>query len=121
MKTVLLYLGLLWGSVGLLAQNTIGVTQFELAPEGYTFFSPMFGTKAYLVSNCGRLVNEWDRGTRPGLSAYLLDNGLMLRTYKPTPVGPFTSASNAGGLELVNWQNEAIWQYEKDYFLFPVQ
>ena len=95
------------------AQNTVGVIQNEAnSLQGYTFFSPFSGTKAYLVDNCGRLVNEWDRGTRPGLAAYFLDNGLMLRTFKPAPLGPFTSASNAGGLELVDWDNNTVWSYE---------
>lgn len=95
------------------SQNTMGVTQSQPGSlEGYTFFSPFSGTKAYLVDNCGRLVNEWDRGTRPGLAAYFLESGLMLRTFKPSPQGPFTSASNAGGIELVDWDNHTIWSYQ---------
>lgn len=106
----LLYSGS-WGTV--CAQSTVGITQVEEQSfQGYTFFSPFSGTKAYLVDHCGRLVNEWDRGTRPGLSAYFLETGLMLRTYKVDPEGPFTSASNAGGLELVDWNNNIVWSYE---------
>ena len=96
-----------------LQAQTLGVTQYEEgALEGYTFFSPFSGTKAYLVDNCGRLVNQWDRSAPPGLAAYFLDNGLMLRTYKPNPAGPFTSASNSGGLELADWDNNTVWSYE---------
>ena len=96
-----------------LQAQTLGVTQYEEgALEGYTFFSPFSGTKAYLVDNCGRLVNKWDRSAPPGLAAYFLDNGLMLRTYKPNPAGPFTSASNSGGLELADWDNNTVWSYE---------
>jgi len=95
------------------AQNTIGTITYEQsAQEGYTFFSPFSSTKAFMVDNCGNLINEWDRGTRPGLSAYFLDNGLMLRTFKADKNGPFTSASNAGGLELVDWNNNTVWSYE---------
>ncbi|NNE15012.1 MAG: hypothetical protein HKN51_08540 [Saprospiraceae bacterium] len=94
------------------AQTTVGVlTKTNAALDGYTFFSPFSGTKAYMIDNCGNLINEWDRGTRPGLSAYFLDNGLMLRTYKVDPIGPFTSASNAGGIELVDWNNNVVWNY----------
>ena len=51
----------------LYSQPTVGViTLEEDSYEGYTFFSPFSGTKAWLVDNCGRLVNVWDRGTRPG-------------------------------------------------------
>ena len=93
--------------------QTIGTIQHEEGSQlGYTFFSPFSGTKAHLIDNCGRLINQWSRGTRPGLSAYFLDNGLMFRTYKVNTVGPFTSASNAGGLELVDWDNNTVWQWE---------
>ncbi len=96
-----------------LTSQTIGTTlNTEDALDGYTFFSPFSGTKAYMVDNCGNLINEWDRGTRPGLAAYFLESGLMLRTYKPSPVGPFTSASNSGGIELVDWDNNTVWSYE---------
>jgi len=94
-------------------ENTVGVLSItEEALKGYTFFSPFSSTNAYMVDHCGRLVNQWSRGTRPGLSAYFLENGLMLRSYKVDPVGPFTSASNAGGVELVDWDNNTVWHYE---------
>ena len=114
MKKSLLYLFYIcFFSHFLSAQPTIGVLQNDSGSlQGYTFFSPFSGTKAYLVDNCGQLVNEWDRGTRPGLAAYFLENGLMFRTFKPPLNGPFTSASNAGGLELVDWNNETIWSYQ---------
>lgn len=101
------------GGQVLYSQNTVGTLYNSAeATDGYTFFSPFSGTKAYLVDNCGRLANEWDRGTRPGLSAYFLDNGNMLRTYKIPPKGPFTSASNGGGIEMVDWDNNLVWSYE---------
>ncbi len=94
-------------------QPTIGTLRMDAgAFEGYTFFSPFSGTKAWMVDHCGRLINEWDRGTKPGLSAYFLENGLMFRTFKPSLQGPFTSASNAGGLELVDWDNNTAWSYQ---------
>ena len=93
--------------------QTVGTLQNdETSLQGYTFFSPFSGTKAWIVDNCGRLINSWDRGTRPGLAAYFLENGLMLRTYKADLEGPFTSASNAGGIELVDWDNNTVWHYE---------
>ncbi|MEZ4957337.1 MAG: hypothetical protein R2825_27520, partial [Saprospiraceae bacterium] len=58
---------LFFGFLISLKSQTIGVTHIENGSlEGYTFFSPFSGTKAYLIDNCGYLVNRWDRGTRPG-------------------------------------------------------
>ena len=113
MRLTLLLLALMVFALPLHSQITVGtLLNTENSLQGYTFFSPFSGTKAYLVDNCGRLINQWDRGTQPGLSAYFLENGLMLRTYKVSPQGPFTSASNAGGLELVDWENNTVWSIE---------
>ncbi len=96
-----------------LGQNTLGVTKISSNSTGsMTLFSPFTGTKSYLIDECGRLTNVWDRGTLPGLSAYLLPNGNLFRTYQVNPLGPFTSASNAGGLELVDWENRTLWHFE---------
>ncbi len=96
------------------SQNrTVGtIVLTDEALDGYTFFSPFSGRSAYMVDNCGALVNKWDQNTLPGLAAYFQKSGQMLRTYKVSPTGPFTSASNAGGLALVNWENETVWSYE---------
>ena len=113
MKTILIPFILLFFYFSASAQNTVGTISYEVgAQEGFTLFSPFSSTKAFMVDNCGNLINEWDRGTRPGLSAYFLDNGLLLRTFKADLEGPFTSASNAGGLELVDWNNNTVWSYE---------
>lgn len=113
MKSILLFLCLFIASANVYTQSTVGVLQSteEVIP-GYIFFSPFSSENAYMIDECGRLINTWERGTNPGLAAYFLENGLMLRTYKPSPIGPFTSASNSGGLELVNWENETVWYYE---------
>ena len=109
MKYLILFILL---NTSLAGQNTLGIlTNEDEALASYTFFSNFSGTDAYLIDNCGRLINKWDRNHRPGLAAYFLENGMMLRTYKLNLVGPFTSASNSGGLELVDWDNTTIWNY----------
>ncbi|NNE27269.1 MAG: hypothetical protein HKN09_10535 [Saprospiraceae bacterium] len=112
MKSILFFF-ILTLPIQSISQNTVGTLLLtDDATEGYTFFSPFSGTDAWMVDNCGNLINHWDRAYRPGLAAYFLDNGLMLRTYKAPLNGPFTSASNAGGIELVDWDNNTVWQYE---------
>ncbi len=112
MKTII-YILFIFTSVNIYSQKTVGVinTTEDVLP-GYIFFSPFSSTDAYMIDHCGQLINKWERGTNPGLAAYFLENGLMLRTYKANPSGPFTSASNAGGLELVDWNNNTVWSYE---------
>lgn len=111
-RLILISLATLFFSLQGTAQTVGTLQNDESSLQGYTFFSPFSGTKAWLVDNCGQLINSWDRGTRPGLAAYFLENGWMLRTYKAELEGPFTSASNAGGIERVDWDNNTVWQYE---------
>ena len=114
MKNHFLFILLICGATFCFGQNrTVGtIINTEESLEGYTFFSPFSGRNAYMIDNCGNLVNRWDQGTLPGLAAYFEPNGQMLRTYKPSPNGPFTSASNSGGLALVDWENNTTWSYE---------
>ena len=93
------------------SQQTIGLLHdSEDASGGYVFFSPMAYENSYLVDRCGRLINEWERASIPGLSSYFLPNGLVLRTAKVT--SPFFFQASTGGLiELINWENELVWSY----------
>ena len=75
---------LLIAQLGICQNQTVGVSIFDEdeTMEGYTFFTPNSSNKAYIIDNCGYVINEYVRGNRPGFSAYLLDNGLMLRANK---------------------------------------
>lgn len=97
---------------GMSQDQTVGVSIFdeEETMEGYTFFTPNSNNKAYIVDNCGYVVNEYVRGNRPGFSAYLLENGLMLRTNKVNNAF-FSQASTGGQVELVDWDDNTVWSY----------
>ncbi|MEM9548337.1 MAG: aryl-sulfate sulfotransferase [Bacteroidota bacterium] len=100
-------------------QQTMGVFIYdkENTADGYIFFSPNSYTDAYLIDNCGFLVNSWDRDHVPGLAGHLTPSGLMLRTGKVN--GPFYSqASTGGNLELVDWDNNTVWSSDFNQFEF---
>lgn len=98
-------------------QQTMGVNVYDkdATSDGYIFFSPMDYTSAYLIDNCGFLVNSWDRQARPGLGGHLTESGLMLRTNKvSTP--QYFQASTGGNLELVDWDNNTVWSSDFNEF-----
>ncbi len=77
---------------------------------GYTLFTPMPYNMTYLINNEGQLVHSWAAQTKPGLSAYLLENGLLLRTQFDS--GPYLRGGGAGGrVELVDWDGNVTWSY----------
>jgi len=91
------------------AQNTVGTTLFDAgASSGYVLFSPNTSTQTYLIDRCGRIINAWESDGRPGLSAYLLDNGSLLRTRKFL-TGNFIGGGIGGMLEQFNWNGELMW------------
>src|SRR5262245_21701888 len=49
------------------------------AYQGFSLVAPMNSTSTYLIDMEGRIVNEWKSAYTPALSAYLLENGHLLR------------------------------------------
>ena len=119
-RNALIFFGLILTNAFSHAQvQTMGVSIYDkdATTDGYVFFSPDSYSDAYLVDNCGFLVNTWDRGNRPGLSGYLTESGLMLRTNKVN--GPqYSQASTGGNLELVDWNNNTVWSSDFNQFEF---
>jgi hypothetical protein len=79
--------------------------------NGYTLFAPNAYVNTYLINNDGMLVNLWEGTHRPGLSAYLLEDGNLLRT-------AFVSNSTFGGggsgglIQEFNWEGNLLWEFE---------
>lgn len=78
--------------------------------DGYTLFSPLPDTTAYLIDNCGYVVNSWTTSYKPGLSAYLLEDGSLLRTGQINQ--PFNTLDGSGGqIQRYDWNGNLIWDY----------
>jgi len=90
------------------AQNTVGLilNDEDQSFDGYTLFAPNLAKTTYLIDNEGRLVNQWVSDYVPGVSAYLLEDGNLLRAAQITGSGQRT-----GGFELFDWNNTLLWQF----------
>jgi formylglycine-generating enzyme required for sulfatase activity len=79
---------------------------------GYTLFAPKHFTTTYLIDNAGRVVHSWTGGRdEPGQSAYLLENGHLLR---PTMTkGPLSTGGGEGGrVEEFDWDGNLVWELD---------
>jgi hypothetical protein len=47
--------------------------------QGYTLLAPMMSKTTYLIDMEGRVVRQWESDGTPACSAYLLENGHLLR------------------------------------------
>lgn len=92
-------------------QRTVGLIANQPGCEsGYILFAPSFGDTTYLIDKCGYRIHQWASNYTPGLSAYLLDDGSLLRTGRI--IGPGFNAGGKGGIiERFDWNGQLMWSY----------
>ena len=94
-------------------QQTVGLFLNDArAWEGYTLFAPKHYTATYLIDNAGLLVHAWTgHTTEPGQSAYLLENGHLLRAAMTK--GPLSTGGGEGGrVEEYDWEGNLVWELD---------
>lgn len=93
------------------AQQTVGLfLNDSLAFNGYTLIVPRNYNVTYLIDNCGEVVKTWTSNYEPGLSAYLLENGNLLRTAR-IPSDFAGSGGTGGRIEMFDWAGSLLWGY----------
>lgn len=105
--------------------QTVGVLKNTAQSfNGYTLFSP-FSTNTYLIDNCGQVVNKWTSTYKPGNSAYLLEDGSLLRSCK---ILNDSIATGVGGrVERRSWNDSLMWgfnyttsNYSQHHDIYPL-
>ena len=110
MKKYILFVLLFFGAYNIDAQTVGVISNSPSSYPGYTLFTPNSSTNTYLIDNCGYLVNQWSTSIRPGVSAYLLEDGSLLRTGKTS--NPVFSQGGVGGkVQRFDWNGSLIWDY----------
>jgi hypothetical protein len=95
--------------------RTVGlVTNTAGAFPGYTLMAPMHHTNTYLINNAGEYVHRWSSAYEPGRSAYLLENGHMIRACMIRSGGPSTGGGEGGRIEEYDWSGNLVWAI--DYY-----
>jgi hypothetical protein len=80
--------------------------------QGFTLLATINSTKTYLIDMEGKVVRSWESGCGPAMSAYLLENGHLLRTGtldEPTQA----PGSGAGGrVQEFTWEGKLVWDFK---------
>lgn len=124
---VLLFIGLLLICISeaLPAQNTLGLISKrtgQFAP-GYNLIYPHNQPHVYLLDSCGQVVHTWEDEVnfRPGNTAYILENGHLVKT-KRLSSSAVTDPIWAGGggaiVEVRDWDNQLLSSFELNDSLF---
>ena len=99
------------------AQNTVGLISYNQtkAYDGYNLIYQHNQPNVYLLNNCGEIVHSWEGepDTRPGNTAYLLDDGRMVKTTRPAAVAgnPIWAGGGGATVEIRSWDNDLLWSY----------
>lgn len=84
------------------------------AQPGYTLFTPMYGTKSYLIDMNGRVAHEWALPGEVGSYAHLLPGGTLLATIH-TKDGPEHLAGKGGHFVELDKGGRIVWDYRDDF------
>lgn len=110
MRSFILYSVFLFIHLHISGQNTLGLlVNDSTAYNGLT--SVTFNrSDVALINNCGEVVNYWE-GSWPLKCCYLLEDGNLLKLGNAELSGGFASGGIAGALEIVDWENNLLWEH----------
>ena len=80
------------------------------ACAGYTLLASANSTMTYLIDMQGHVVRSWKSDCNPGLSAYLLENGNLLRTGQVRNP-PFFGGGAGGRIQEFAWDGKIVWDF----------
>jgi hypothetical protein len=87
------------------------VRRSEDFSQGYILFSPLFSSTTYLIDSGKNVVHTWESDFPPGVSAYLLENGNLLRTARHPDVPFFLAPGQGGRIQEITWEGELVWDF----------
>lgn len=77
--------------------------------NGYTFFPS--GPNAYLIDNCGNIVNQWTFNNNCKLMANIMPNGNVFWMGRLVPNTFNAGGGESGNLEIRDKDNNLVWSY----------
>src|SRR5262249_30344388 len=79
--------------------------------QGYTLVAPLTSVDTYLIDMEGRVVKTWESEFTAGCSAYLLENGHLLRAGNLGSKGKLHGAGEGGRIQEFDWDGNLVWDY----------
>ncbi len=100
-----------------MSQNTVGLLSYKpfSSYDGYNLIYPHNQPDIFLLDACGEIVHTWegDDDLRPGNTAYLLEDGNILYTSRPSTFTNDAIWAGGGGqnITLKDWDNNILWDF----------
>jgi len=80
---------------------------------GHRLVAPVSSTRTLLFDASGELVHTWPGEHKPGMSAYLRENGNLLRSFVSRE-DPGALSGTGGGVQELSIEGELVWEYRLD-------
>ncbi len=80
--------------------------------QGYTLIAPMFSKTTYLIDMQGKVVRTWESDYTPGVSAYLLENGHLLRPGAQQPAPSGFGPGAGGRVQEFDGDGQLLWDFQ---------
>ena len=80
---------------------------------GHRLVAPVSSTRTLLFDAAGKLVHTWPSQHKPGMSAYLLESGNLLRSFVSRE-DPGALSGTGGGVQELSIEGELVWEYRLD-------
>ena len=94
-------------------KDAVEVYELGKFQEGYTLLAPMPSVNTYLIDMEGFVVNKWESIYPPNNSAYLLEDGTLLRTENLGTNEIFTAKGGKGGrLAKYSFEGDLKWSWD---------
>jgi len=93
------------------SNGLLAYTPISNSFDGLTLIAPMGSKTTYLIDDYGQALHQWSSEFSPGLSAYLLSDGSLLKTGSDNS-GYFNEGGKGGYIEEMDWNGNITWQYK---------
>jgi hypothetical protein len=80
--------------------------------EGYTLFTPEYGTNTFLIDNQGSIVHSWLGDYIQGMGTYLMENGNLIRADMKTLNTIFRLGGVTGHVGIYAPDGSVLWDYD---------
>ena len=103
------------GALAAATSKTVGVITHDAVrtAPGYTLLAPKHNGNTYLLDNYGQVIRSWTSLYEPGQSAYLLEDGHMIRAAMLRSSGSLGTGGGEGGrLEEYDWDGVMVWEFD---------
>ena len=117
MNRVIIVLAFVFSFSAMNAQQTVGLISYKpwKSMDGYNLLYPHNQPDVFLLNNCGEIVHVWEgeEGRRPANTAYILENGNVVKTHRSADISGDAIWAGGGGesVEIVSWENESLWTF----------